>query len=70
MNSSNPKKNPEALYKFLTPLEILEFDYFATLGYGKICAELENNGTLIGPLDTLIAAHGSQKTTSVTNSEK
>jgi tRNA(fMet)-specific endonuclease VapC len=71
MKSSNPKKNQEALDKFLTPLEILDFDYFATIEYGKIRADLEKNGTPIGPLDTLIAAHAkSQKLTLVTNNEK
>ncbi|MGV9141662.1 MAG: type II toxin-antitoxin system tRNA(fMet)-specific endonuclease VapC [Promethearchaeota archaeon] len=71
MKSSNPKKNQEALDKFLTPLEILDFDYFATIDYGKIRADLEKKGTPIGPLDTLIAAHAkSQKLTLVTNNEK
>jgi tRNA(fMet)-specific endonuclease VapC len=71
MKSSNPKKNQEALDKFLTPLEILDFDYFATIAYGKIRAYLEKNGTPIGPLDNLIAAHAmSQKLTLVTNNEK
>ncbi len=71
MKSSNPKKNQEALDKFLTPLEILDFDYFATIEYGKIRADLEKNGTPIGPLDTLIAAHAkSQKLTLVTNNKK
>ena len=57
MKSSNPAKNQEALDKFLTPLEILDFDYNATIDYGNIRAYLEKNGTPIGPLDTLIAAH-------------
>ena len=57
MKSSNPAKNQEALDKFLTPLEILDFDYNATIEYGNIRAYLEKNGTPIGPLDTLIAAH-------------
>lgn len=71
MKSSNPKKNQEALDKFLTPLEILDFDYFATIDYGKIRADLEKKGTPIGPLDTLIAAHAkSRKLTLVTNNEK
>ena len=71
MKSTNPKKNQEALDKFLTPLEILDFDCFATMEYGKIRADLEKNGTPIGPLDTLIAAHAkSQKLTLVTNNEK
>lgn len=71
MKSSNPKKNREALDKFLTPLEILDFDYYATMEYGKIRADLEKNGTPIGPLDTLIAAHAkSQQLILVTNNEK
>lgn len=71
MKSSNPKKNREAFDKFLTPLEILDFDYFSTMEYGKIRADLEKNGTPIGPLDTLIAAHAnSQQLTLVTNNEK
>jgi len=71
IKSSNPKKNQEALDKFLTPLEILEFDYFATVEYGKIRAGLENKGMPIGPLDTLIASHAmSRKMTLVTNNER
>lgn len=57
MKSSDPKRNQEALDKFLTPLEILDFDYYATIHYGKIRAGLEKQGTPIGPLDTLIASH-------------
>ena len=71
MKSSDPKKNQEALDKFLTPLEILDFDYYATFEYGKIRAELEKRGTPIGPLDTLIASHAmSLKLTLVTNNVK
>jgi tRNA(fMet)-specific endonuclease VapC len=55
--SSDPIKNMEALEKFLIPLEIIDFDYKATIEYGKIRAILEKQGTPIGPLDTLIAAH-------------
>jgi len=40
MKSSNPEKNKEALDKFITPLEILDFDYNATIEYGKIRADL------------------------------
>jgi tRNA(fMet)-specific endonuclease VapC len=71
MKSSNPRKNQEALDKFLIPLEILDFDYAATIEYGKIRADLEKKGTPIGPLDTLIASHAkSLKLTLVTNNEK
>ena len=71
MKSSNPRKNQEALDKFLIPLEILDFDYAATIKYGKIRADLEKKGTPIGPLDTLIASHAkSLNLTLVTNNEK
>ena len=71
MKNSNPEKNQEALDKFLTPLEIADFDYYATIEYGRIHAELEKNGTPIGPFDTLIAAHAkSLNLTLVTNNNK
>jgi len=55
--SSNPEKNREALEIFLTPIEIVEYGYEASVDYGKIRAELERKGTPIGPLDMLIASH-------------
>lgn len=55
--SSNIEKNKVALEKFLTPIEIVDFGYDATIEYGKIRAELEKKGTPIGPLDMLIASH-------------
>jgi tRNA(fMet)-specific endonuclease VapC len=68
MKSSNPDKNQEALDKFLTPIEILDFGFYATIEYGKIRAELERKSTPIGPLDTLIASHAkSLDLTLVTN---
>lgn len=71
MKSSQPTKNQEALNKFLTPLEIIDFDYSATLMYGMIRADLERKGMSIGPLDTLIAAHAlSLNITLVTNNER
>ena len=71
MKSSDPAKNRVALDKFLTPLDILAFDYSATIEYGKIRADPEKNGKPIGPLDTLIASHAkSLNSTLVTNNEK
>jgi len=71
MKSSNPEKNQDALEKFLAPLEIINFDYNATIHYGAIRSELERKGTPIGPLDTLIASHAkSLDLTLVTNNEK
>ncbi|MBA2375388.1 MAG: type II toxin-antitoxin system VapC family toxin [Actinomycetota bacterium] len=55
--SARVEKNREALERFLLPLEIMDFDLDATSAYGRVRANLEKNGTPIGPLDTLIAAH-------------
>jgi tRNA(fMet)-specific endonuclease VapC len=55
--SENPVKNQSALNKFLVPFEIVDFDFAATLEYGKIRSQLEKQGQPIGSLDTLIAAH-------------
>jgi len=55
--SSNPTRNEQALIQFVTPLEILDFDYKAAREYGYVRSGLEKEGTPIGPLDTLIAAH-------------
>ena len=69
--SSNPEKNLSALNQFIIPLEIIDFDYKATIEYGLIRSELEKKGTPIGPLDTLIGAHAkSERLTLVTNNEK
>ncbi|OQX76473.1 MAG: VapC toxin family PIN domain ribonuclease [Bacteroidetes bacterium 4484_276] len=69
--SSNPEKNLNALNQFIIPLEIIDFDYNATIEYGIIRAELEKKGTPIGSLDTLIGAHAkSLDLTLVTNNEK
>ena len=52
-----PEQNRNALLQFLTLIDIKEFSEKAAIEYGKIRAFLENQGTPIGPLDTLIAAH-------------
>ncbi len=69
--SSFPDKNQLALDNFLTPLEIVDFDFNAAIHYGNIRAELESAGTPIGALDTLIAAHArSLNATLVSNNLK
>ena len=66
--SASPAKNERALLQFLSILEVLPFDATAALEYGKIRAFLQNRGTPIGPLDTLIAAHArAEGMTLVTN---
>ncbi len=69
--SSLPERNQLALNEFLAPFTLLAFDRNATIEYGIIRNELEKDGTPIGPLDTLIAAHAkSLNLTLVTNNER
>lgn len=68
---SGSAKNRAALEGFMLPLEVAQYDLKAALIYGEIRADLERSGTIIGPLDTLIAAHAlSLGATLVTNNEK
>jgi tRNA(fMet)-specific endonuclease VapC len=69
--SKQKKRNSKALDQFLFPLEIVPFDVPAAITYGVIRTRLESQGTPIGPLDTLIAAHAlSLGAILVTNNEK
>ena len=56
-HSSDPVKNEQALLRFLAPLSILPFGAGAASEYGEIRSYLQSQGTPIGPLDMLIAAH-------------
>lgn len=56
-HSQNPKRNLEALLKFLLPLSVFSFDENAASEYGIVRDYLQRKGTPIGPLDMLIAAH-------------
>ena len=55
--SARPQQNKLALAHFLAPLEVLPYNDFAAARYGPVRALLESQGTPIGPLDLLIAAH-------------
>lgn len=55
--SQQATQNHAALDEFLLPLEVVDFDQAATRCYGDLRATLEKQGTPIGALDTLIAAH-------------
>ena len=69
--SQRPAQNQEALAQLLTPLIIADFDNAAAEAYGVIRAALERQGTPIGSLDTLIAAHAlSLGVILVTNNER
>lgn len=64
-------KNRLALAMLLANIEICDFDVDAADCYGSIRADLEKNGTPIGPLDTMIAGHAaSLNCTLVTNNER
>ncbi len=66
--SQRPDQNQQAVEQFLLPLTVAQFDYDAAVIYGRIRAGLEQQGTPIGALDTLIAAHAlSLGVTLVTN---
>ena len=69
--SSKPGRNLIALTQFAAPLEILPFGGEASQYYGELRAHLEKQGTPMGSLDMLIAAHAlSIDSTLVTNNDK
>ena len=69
--SSKPEQNQFALAQFLAPMEILSYGDEAAQQYGRLRAFLEKQGTPIGSLDMLIAAHAlSINCILVTNNEK
>ena len=69
--SSKPEQNQIALTQFTAPLEILSYGDEAAQYYGDLRAHLEKQGTPIGSLDMLIAAHAlSTESTLITNNEK
>ncbi|MEG1211297.1 MAG: type II toxin-antitoxin system VapC family toxin [Leclercia sp.] len=66
------KKQSHALYEtlseFLKTITICDWDSNAAATYGKLRAEMEKRGNVMGDLDQLIAAHAlSRGTTIVTN---
>jgi len=54
--SARREQNRNALYKFLSPFEILDFDTHDAEIYGIIRAELEKQGKPIGPYDLQLAS--------------
>lgn len=54
--SQRREQNQAALKQFLDPLAIVPFDEAAARAYGKIRGQLEQQGTVIGSMDMLIAA--------------
>ena len=69
--SSKPEQNLMALTQFVAPLEILSYNDETAQYYGELRTHLERQGTPIGSLDMLIAAHAlSIDGTLITNNEK
>lgn len=69
--SQAKEKNAIALMMFLSGIQILPFDSLAAQTYGILKAELQKEGTPIGPMDTLIAAHAkARELTLVTNNTR
>jgi len=55
-HSGNPPRNLEQVEHFLAPLGMLPFDNHAAAHFAAIKQHLAASGTLIGPMDLLIAA--------------
>lgn len=69
--SSNIEQNRLALLGFIASLGVVSYDNKAALEYGKIRADLERKGQLIGAMDLIIGAHALQLgCILVTNNEK
>ena len=66
--SQQVQKNRDALYEFLLPLEIADFDDEAAVSYATVRVALAKAGTPVGSMDMLIGAHAlSLGATLVTN---
>jgi len=55
--SASREKNALMLERLVEFLPVIPFDDAASYEYGKICAYLQKQGTPIGQMDMLIAAH-------------
>ena len=55
--SEHTEKNLKAIESFLMPFEIVDYDFMASVEYGKIRAYLEKKGKVIGNMDMQIAGH-------------
>jgi len=55
--SEHTEKNLKAIESFLLPFEIVDYDFKASIEYGKIRAYLEKKGKVIGNMNMQIAGH-------------
>jgi tRNA(fMet)-specific endonuclease VapC len=60
-NSNRVEENRVSLIKFLSIFNILSFDDQDAIPYGKLKAKLKKEGTIIGPIDMLLAAQALSK---------
>ena len=69
--SSRPNENMVALEQFLLPLIDIDYNKKDAIAYGRIRAQLEKEGRMIGAMDLLIASQAlSRNLILVTNNEK
>lgn len=69
--SQHQHQNKLALEQFVLPLDVVAYDVNAANCYSRIRASLEKQGTPIGALDMMIAAHAqSMNATLITNNVK
>lgn len=69
--SQSSDKNLSAIRKFVTPLEVIGFDEIVANSCGKLRAQQEKIGAIIGPMDLQIAATAiAHELTIVTNNVK
>ena len=54
-------RNRLAVSMFLSGIAVLNFDSVAAQAYGELRADLEQNGTPIGPMDMLIAGQAKSR---------
>jgi len=70
-NSQFPEKNRFSLLEFLSIFTILDFKESDAIPYGEIKTYLKRKGTIIGPIDLLLAAQAlSNNLVFVTNNTK
>lgn len=70
-NSERKAKNRLALLKFLALFNILNFDESDAIEFGRIKVQLRRKGSIVGPIDMLLAAQAiSKEMIFVTNNVK
>jgi len=68
--SSKYEQTQQALYKFLSGFDVVDFDMTCAQAYGMLRADLQRKGTPIGNMDMLIGATALAKNlTLITNNE-